>query len=242
MSADWRNSKARKFLEREIKTRNIPFENKKMGSKAVFEKYKSYPEMQGVEYDKTFQRRLVALRRIVKETEEDEGIDWDNSAAKAFLKDSFEDGLIPMDYNEGLKPLRASKKIWDEYCAGHKAFEGMVFNSIFTRRLDAVAVNHNSKKSRCAEDLKAFKQYRAKYPVRSHNDFGMPRWEGSEAERLMKKDMKEGKHAGLKPEEFRATRPTVFGVIPLPVFRDHIYQELKLWKFHNKYGNGGWED
>jgi len=49
MPADWRSSKARKFLEREIKTRNIPFENKKMGSKAVSEKYKSYPEMQGVE-------------------------------------------------------------------------------------------------------------------------------------------------------------------------------------------------
>ena len=74
MPADWQSSKARKFLEREIKTRNIPFENKKMGSKAVFEKYKSYPEMQGVEYDKTFQRWLVSLRRIVKETEEDEGI------------------------------------------------------------------------------------------------------------------------------------------------------------------------
>jgi len=90
--------------------------------------------------------------------------------------------------------------------------------------------------------VKAFKQHWAKYLVRSHNDFGMPRWEGSEAERLMKQDMKEGKHAGLTPLAFRATHPTNFGPIPLPIFRDHIYQELKLWKFHNKYGNGRWED
>jgi len=235
-STDWRTHKARKLLERELRNRSIPFENKKMGSKAVYEKYKSCPEFQGMEYDKDFQRRLGSLRKIVKENEEDEGIAWDNSAAKARLKECFEDGVIPIDYKQGEKPLPAAKRVWDEHCAGHAAFEGMVFNSIFQRRLEGVSKNHNSKKARCAEDLKAFKQYRAKYPIRSHNDFGMPRWEGSEAERLMKKDMKEGKHAGLKPEEFRATRPTVFGVIPLPIFRDHIYQELKLWKFHNKYG------
>ena len=241
-STDWRTHKARKLLERELRNRSIPFENKKMGSKAVYEKYKSCPEFQGMEHDKDFQRRLGSLRKIVKENEEDEGIAWDNSAAKAHLKECFEDGVIPIDYKQGEKPLPAAKRVWDEHCAGHAAFEGMVFNSIFQRRLEGISKNHNSKKARCAEDLKAFKQHRAKCPIRSHNDFGMPRWEGSEAERLMKKDMKEGKHAGLKPEEFRATRPTVFGVIPLPVFRDHIYQELKLWKFHNKCGNGGWED
>ena len=235
-SADWRSSKARKLLEREIRNRSIPFEAKKMGSKAVFDKYESCPEFQGLTYDKDFQRRLASLRKIVKEKEEDEGIEWDNSAAKAYLQDCLEDGVIPMNFREGKNPKQAAKMVWDEHCAGHAAFEGMVFNSIFKRRLESIAKNHNSKKARAADDLKAFKQYRAKYPIRSHNDFGMPRWEGSEAERLMKQDMKEGKHAGLKPHQFRATRPAVFGVIPLPIFRDHIYQELKLWKFHNKYG------
>jgi len=41
MSADWQNNKARKLLARELRNRNIPFEAKKMGSKAVFEKYKA---------------------------------------------------------------------------------------------------------------------------------------------------------------------------------------------------------
>jgi hypothetical protein len=126
--------------------------------------------------------------------------------------------------------------VWGEHCAGHVAFEGMVFNSIFKRRLEAVALNHNSKKVRAADDLKAFNQYRAKYPIRSHNDFGMPRWDGSDAQRLLKKDMQEGKQAGLKPSQFRATRPE-FTAIPLPVFTDHIYQEQKLIKFQNQYGN-----
>ena len=198
MSVDWRNSKARKLLESEIRNRSIPFENKKMGSKAVFEKHKACAEFQGMTCDKAFQRRLASLRKIVKETEEDEGVEWDTSEAKAFLKDCFEDGVTPLSYRGTLTPLEASKKNWDEHCAGQPAFEGMVFNSIFKRRLEAVAWNHDSKKLRASDDEKAFKQCRAKYPVRSHNDFGMPRWEGSEAERLMKKDINEGKHAGLK--------------------------------------------
>ena len=179
MSADWRNSKARKLLESEIRNRSIPFENKKMGSKAVFEKCKACAEFQGMTHDTTFQRRLASLRKIVKETEEDEGVEWDTSGAKVFLKDCFEDGVIPLSYRGTLTPLEAAQKIWDEHCAGQPAFEGMVFNSIFKRRLESVAKNHDSKKLRAADDEKAFKQYRAKYPVRSHNDLGMPRWEGS---------------------------------------------------------------
>jgi len=64
----------------------------------------------------------------------------------------------------------------------------------------------------------------------------MPRWEGSEAERLMKKDINEGKHAGSKPEAFRATRPDVFGLMLLRIFHDHICQEIKLRRFHNVHG------
>ena len=71
-----------------------------MGAKAVHEKYKLCPEFQGMPYDATFQRRLRSLRKIVKEKEEDDGVDWDNSAAKVFLKDAFEDGIIPMNYRE----------------------------------------------------------------------------------------------------------------------------------------------
>jgi len=238
MSCDWRNSKARKLLERELRNRSIPLEANKMGSKAVFEKYKSHTEFQGVLYDKAFQRRLGALRKIVKENEEDDGIDWDRSAAKAHLKALFEDGIIPIDYKD---QKITAQDVFNNHCAAHDVFEGMVYNSIFKRRLEAVCLHHNSKKIRQADDLKAFEQYRAKYPVRSHNDIGVPRWEGSEAEKFMKQDITEGRHAGLYPSVFRATRPIIFGAIPLPDFTNHLYQELRLRKFQNQYGKKGAE-
>jgi len=111
MSVDWRKSEARKLLENEIRNRSIPFENKKMGSKAVFEKYKACAEFQGMTCDKAFQRRLASLRKIGKEKEEDQGVEWDTSTAKAFLKDCFEDGVTPFSYRGTLTPLEAAKKI-----------------------------------------------------------------------------------------------------------------------------------
>jgi len=111
MSVDWQNSKAQKLLESEMRNRSIPFENKKMGSKAVFEKHKACAELQAMTYDKTFQRRLASLRKIVKETEEDEGVEWDTSEVKAFLKHCFEDGVTPLSYRGTLTPREAAKKI-----------------------------------------------------------------------------------------------------------------------------------
>jgi len=233
MSSDWRNSATRRLLEKELRNRSIPLEGKAMGTKAVFQKYQSCPEFQGVSYDKAFQRRLGALRKQVKENEEDQDVNWDKSAAKSYLKLLFEDGVIPIDYKD---QNQTAQEVFDNHCAAHESFEGVVYNSIFKRRLEGVCAHHNSKKIRQDDDLKAFKQYREKYPVRSHNDIGLPRWEGSDAEKYLKKDIKEGKHAGLKPDEFRATRPTIFGAWPLPVFRNHIYQELRLRKFHNEHG------
>ena len=230
-SIEWSQSAARKLLAREISNRNIPFEAKKMSSKAVFDKYQSDPAFEGVDYDKTFQQRLGRLRKLIKEKEEDDGIDWKHSKAKIFLQQAFRDNIIPLDYSKeagGLGP----KHVWDTYCANDPSFEGMAYNSIFTRRLADVAENHKKKNKRSSEDEEAYKQYRAAHPVRTHNDFGFPRWQGSEAERLLKKDMSEGKHVGLKPQEFRLTRPQ-FLAIPLPIFRDHIYQEQRLGKFHH---------
>jgi len=50
-----------------------------------------------------------------------------------------------------------------------------------------------------------------------------PRWEGSEAERLLKLDMEEGLHEQMRPSDLFFSRPE-YAPWPLEVFRDHIYQ------------------
>ena len=148
-------------MAREIRNRNDPFLAKATNSKAVFEKHKATPEFQGMTCDEAFQRRLVSLQKQVKEKEEDDGVDWDGSAAKTFLKDQFEDGVTPLDCHmlngEKVTAGKEAKDVWEKHCANHPAFEGMVQNSIFQWRLEAVTLNHNSKKRRATDDLEMSK-------------------------------------------------------------------------------------
>ena len=73
-----------------------------------------------------------------------------------------------------------------------------------------------------------------------------PEWEGSDAQKLLKKDMEDGRHETMQPMELWETRDTYL-LFPLDVFRDHIYQEirtnkyLKQCKADEKYGDK-WKD
>ena len=63
-------------------------------------------------------------------------------------------------------------------------------------------------------------------------------WHKSEARKLLKVDVNEGKHLQMKPSELRATR-VEYLTFPLKVFRDHIYQEVdsrakRLVRFEKK--------
>ena len=51
-------------------------------------------------------------------------------------------------------------------------------------------------------------------------------WHRSRASRLLKQDVRNGKHLTMKPEELYHTRPEYYEHFKLEVFRKHIYQEV----------------
>ena len=53
-----------------------------------------------------------------------------------------------------------------------------------------------------------------------------PRWDGSEAARLLKLDIEAGEHLKLTPVKLHEKR-VEYKALPLHVFRDHIYQEKR---------------
>ena len=64
------------------------------------------------------------------------------------------------------------------------------------------------------------------HPQAAFNPRGYPRWEGSEAECLLKLDVNAKKHKEMKPSELRETRDE-YKAFPGKVFRDHISQEVR---------------
>jgi hypothetical protein len=87
-------------------------------------------------------------------------------------------------------------------------------------------------------DTAAMAHDRLLFPVPTHNHRGEPWWPGSEAQRLLALDVDDNKHITMKPRQLYNTRAEYYDNYPLQVFRDHIYQEVKLRKFVLQYYTG----
>jgi hypothetical protein len=91
--------------------------------------------------------------------------------------------------------------------------------------------SHVSASKHCASsDSAALAHDRHIYPKKTHNHRGEPRWEGSEAERLLKLDIDKGKNKSLKPIDIHHSR-NEYKMYSLTVFWKHIDQG----EWHHKY-------
>ncbi len=70
-------------------------------------------------------------------------------------------------------------------------------------------------------DLAALEDFKKNHKPATHTHAGYPQWAFSDAEELLKKDIDEGKHVGLKKKELWESR-NEYKVFPLKVFRDHV--------------------
>ena len=95
----------------------------------------------------------------------------------------------------------------------------------------AIARGQNA---RCATDASALTRDRQLRPQATHDSNGVPRWEGSDAEGLLKEDITNGLHNQMAPQALYRTRAE-YQVFTLDQFRGHIYQENKRRKFISSY-------
>lgn len=162
---------------------------------------------------------------------EDKDVAWRDHPAKLYLKKCFINGTIPMDY-QAKKGGPGPRSIWDQHCKNNPLFANMSYGQTFNSRLLGVRNDNAKKMSRKEDDQKAYDNYRASHPRPTHDHNGVPLWDGSPAQKLLKEMMARGEHVGKAPKELWEGKE-VFKVYTLDVFRDHIYQEKRLWKMHN---------
>jgi hypothetical protein len=105
---------------------------------------------------------------------------------------------------------------------------------VFTRRLASLRVLARGQNARRADDAAALTHDRHLRPQATHNSNGIPRWEGSLAEGLLKEDITNGLHKQVAPKTLYNTREE-YQLFTLDQFRGHIYQEIKRRKFITSY-------
>ena len=235
-------NEVKEVLKQALEDGEIPIDGRKMGAKAVYDQYKDQDAFTNVQFDNTFKTHLGDLRKEIRagtaaaaptpapkkkaqKKKEAPKIDWANSAAKVLLKKLFREGTIPVDYDD-------PELIWTTHCEGKPQFTGMSYDANFRSRLKAVKEDLCMKKSRAIADQEAYDNFRRNHPRPTHNARGEPIWDGSQAQALLKEDMADGLHVGKEPKQVWLSRPE-FQEFLLDVFRDHIYQEQRLWKLEN---------
>jgi hypothetical protein len=157
--------------------------------------------------------------------------DWRHSEAKKLLSQLIARGDIPRDGS--MKP----KIVWNAFCLPRHEFLFFKYPN-FPSRLRSLLKTYNGKVDRAGTDVDALAHDRILFPKATHNHRGEPRWEGSEAERLLKLDVDDQKHKTVKPIELYKSRPEYYEHYPLEIFRNHIYQEVRLRKFVLQYYDG----
>jgi len=148
-------------------------------------------------------------------------VKWKDSKAKKLLLADLKSKKIPLDANE-MGPQQA-------YMQRPEFTE--VEYECFRHNLNAIRNAIKKEKSRAVSETASLLHDLSIHPRKEHNHRGEPRWDGSEAQRLLRLDMDAKKHKTMTPSMLYNTRKEYTENYPLEVFRKHIHQEEQRRKY-----------
>lgn len=137
---------------------------------------------------------------------------WKDSEAKHLLREDIISGVV--------SGSMAAKDVYDM----RPEYKKWAFKN-FQTNLRNLRKNISNNYARMLADREAYEHDRALLRVlRASNPPDVP-WHKSEAKKILKQDIDDGKHKQMKPEELHGMREE-YQAFPLKKFRNHIYQEI----------------
>jgi len=153
---------------------------------------------------------------------------WQHSKARKMLKKDIEDGAITLDAYDAQNNPNGTKD--EDAFLTRPAFQPCGQEK-FSEYLSSMRQSISDAKSRAGRDAEAVAQFRTMKPPPTHNHRGEPRWEGSKAEAMLKKDMDDGIHLkAKKPSHMRFVNPE-YQKYNSKTFTSHVDQETRARKF-----------
>ena len=148
-------------------------------------------------------------------------VPWRSSEAKKMLHADLVEGRIPLEDDGTMSDLETFEQRPEHVEHGHHHFPA---------RLKGLRKSAHDNEERAAIDQRAFDAFVKNNKKATHSEHGYPEWEGSDAQRLLKRDMENDKHKTMDPIDLwhEADECQEF---PLKVFREHICQATRTKKF-----------
>jgi len=152
-------------------------------------------------------------------------IHWASSAAREVMLADLESGHLPL-YNFHLDATSA----WDVYKLLEE-FKNVPFRQ-FERQLDAHRRQVLQRQAVIRGEEEAMLQFRAMNPRKTHDCRGNPVIDMLPVKGILREDVKNDRHVGLSPSEFRMTRPE-YQALDLELFTRRRNQEAARKKHVN---------
>jgi hypothetical protein len=145
---------------------------------------------------------------------------WKKSTGRRLLYKDLMDGTVPP--NMDAQTVFFMREEYAEYDPDK-----------FAGRLKALRDAILASNTRAGDDFEALRTYKEmhKEKVSFFSHYGYAEFQGSEAQRLLQKDIEDGLHESMGKKDLYASRPEYFNEYPLNVFRDRIYQEIRTAKY-----------
>jgi len=218
-SVPWRNSVAKQLLRQDILDGVVPLRDDEMPDDLIYWTRREYQEY-GLS---RFKGYLKSLRNtITKEREKEAYIEeWKYSEAKELLTKDLLDGTFPLN-NDGSDAVSVYR-----YRPQYLKYE---FDK-FQRYLKSLRLLLSNKKAWAARDAVALAHDRKIHPIQTHNHKGVPRWEGSDAQRFLVQDIKSGKYKEFETTEALYASREAFHEYTMSYFRKKVCQTVRTCKF-----------
>lgn len=160
------------------------------------------------------------------------GACWMSSDAKQLIAQDMIDGFVPR--TEKLTKELVDQ-IYDQLYKGHEYFKNFPYDSErYLARMQSIQVTLTTWIQSAKKDAVSLRKDREKYPAPTHNIRGEPRWNGSEAQRLLKIDMDNGEHEKVSAPRFLWETRDEYKEFSKKAFRKHIDQAKQSRKPYGK--------
>jgi hypothetical protein len=153
--------------------------------------------------------------------------EWTLHPLRDFLRLEMVAGNIPL----ATKGEMNYKAVWNKYCDDWPdLFKGMECDDLFNGRVRSLRQQTSRDFKRRDADQLAYDIHRQNFPASDFDRLGQPKWEGSDAKKLLVADIKAKLYPHMKPEILHTSRPE-YMQFDLAVFRGHIHQTIKTTKY-----------
>jgi hypothetical protein len=152
-------------------------------------------------------------------------IDWRKSTAREYLLEDLSLGGILFQKNE-----ITAAEAWEFY-QDQEGFEDVVFPQ-FRDRLRDHRKNVNENYLRSQREEAALSHDRQLFPRSKTNHRGELVFDLHPAKKVLRQDIKEGRHEGLTPTQFQYQEDrAVYHVFDKTIFKHRMYQEIRRQKY-----------